>query len=163
MISTRSCNLSLAHSQMQSTIIHARGEPPVDCLGGWQAASCHIYPKDLVSSLFAWGMNHCYIHLSSLFRSFVWTINDHCWTVFYLSNPRLTQSLHGTMQPLTIVVAVVALIGFAILFILNALRAAHPWKNKTTEPPGPALIPWVCQSIKALRSILTISTDWQNS
>lgn len=50
------------------------------------------------------------------------------------------------MQPLTIAVAVVAAVGFALLTLLNALRAAHPWKNKTTEPPGPTLIPWVSEA-----------------
>jgi hypothetical protein len=47
------------------------------------------------------------------------------------------------MQPLTIVVAVVAFVGFALLSLFNALQSRAAWKNKATEPPGPALIPWV--------------------
>lgn len=47
------------------------------------------------------------------------------------------------MQTLTLVVAVVALIGFALLGLLNAARSTHAWKVKSTEPPGPTLIPWV--------------------
>ena len=47
------------------------------------------------------------------------------------------------MQPLTLVVAAVALVGFAILSLLNALQSRQAWKNKATEPPGPALIPWI--------------------
>lgn len=47
------------------------------------------------------------------------------------------------MQPLTIVVAVVALVGFTVLSLFNALQSRQAWKNKSTEPPGPALVPWV--------------------
>lgn len=47
------------------------------------------------------------------------------------------------MQPLTLVVAVVALVGFALLSLFNALQNRQAWKNKATEPPGPALVPWV--------------------
>lgn len=47
------------------------------------------------------------------------------------------------MQTLTLAVAVVALVGFGLLTLLNAARSTHAWKNKSTEPPGPTLIPWV--------------------
>ncbi|CAK4032488.1 hypothetical protein DOTSEDRAFT_67751 [Lecanosticta acicola] len=47
------------------------------------------------------------------------------------------------MQPLTIVVALVALVGFALLSLLNALRSTHAWKVRSTEPPGPELVPWI--------------------
>lgn len=47
------------------------------------------------------------------------------------------------MQPLTLTVAIVALVGFGILSLFNALQKKQAWKNKSTEPPGPALVPWV--------------------
>ena len=48
------------------------------------------------------------------------------------------------MQPLTFVVAVVAAVGFALLSAWNALERRQAWhKNKASEPPGPALVPWV--------------------
>lgn len=47
------------------------------------------------------------------------------------------------MQTLTIVAALVALVGFAFLSLLNAARSSHPWKTKASEPPGPALVPWI--------------------
>jgi hypothetical protein len=47
------------------------------------------------------------------------------------------------MQPLTLVVVVVALVGFVLVSLLNALQSRQAWKNKATEPPGPALVPWV--------------------
>ncbi|KAK4556887.1 hypothetical protein LTR86_005868 [Recurvomyces mirabilis] len=48
------------------------------------------------------------------------------------------------MQPLTFAVAVVALVGFGLLSIFNALQRRQAWhKNKSSEPPGPGLIPWV--------------------
>lgn len=47
------------------------------------------------------------------------------------------------MQPLTIVVAGVALTGFVLLSLFNKLQSRQAWKNKATEPPGPALVPWI--------------------
>lgn len=48
------------------------------------------------------------------------------------------------MQPLTLVVAAVALVGFGLLSLFNTLKSRQAWyKNKATEPPGPALVPWV--------------------
>ncbi|KAI6952208.1 hypothetical protein D0867_00203 [Hortaea werneckii] len=48
------------------------------------------------------------------------------------------------MQPLTIAVAAVALVGFGLLSLFNALQRKNAWhKNKASEPPGPALVPWV--------------------
>jgi hypothetical protein len=56
-----------------------------------------------------------------------------------------TTPLHLTiMQPLTLIVASVALVGFGILSLFNALQRRQAWhKNKSSEPPGPALVPWV--------------------
>jgi hypothetical protein len=47
------------------------------------------------------------------------------------------------MQPLTIVALGVALVGFALLSLINKIQSKQAWKNKSTEPPGPALVPWV--------------------
>ncbi|KAF2722512.1 cytochrome P450 [Polychaeton citri CBS 116435] len=47
------------------------------------------------------------------------------------------------MQPLTLAVAAVALVGFAILSLFNYLQSRQAWKDKTSEPPGPALVPWI--------------------
>lgn len=48
------------------------------------------------------------------------------------------------MQPLTLVAAVVALLGFGLLSLFNALQRRNAWnKNRASEPPGPALVPWV--------------------
>jgi len=47
------------------------------------------------------------------------------------------------MQPLTLVVLGVALTGFVLLSLFNKLQSRQAWKNKATEPPGPALIPWI--------------------
>lgn len=47
------------------------------------------------------------------------------------------------MQQLTLVVAAVAVVGFALLSLFNWLQSRQAWKNKATEPPGPALIPWI--------------------
>jgi hypothetical protein len=47
------------------------------------------------------------------------------------------------MQPLTIVALGVALVGFALLSLFNKIQSKQAWKNKSTEPPGPALVPWV--------------------
>jgi len=47
------------------------------------------------------------------------------------------------MQAFTIVVALVALVGFLLLGLLNAAKSTHAWKIKSTEPPGPALVPWI--------------------
>ncbi|KAK5695418.1 hypothetical protein LTR97_008925 [Elasticomyces elasticus] len=48
------------------------------------------------------------------------------------------------MQLITLVAASVALVGFGILSIFNALQRRQAWhKNKSSEPPGPALVPWV--------------------
>ena len=47
------------------------------------------------------------------------------------------------MQPLTLVAAGVAFAGFVLLSLFNALQSRQAWKNKATEPPGPALVPWV--------------------
>lgn len=47
------------------------------------------------------------------------------------------------MQLITAVAAGVALVGFALLSLFNWLNSKRIWKNKATEPPGPALVPWV--------------------
>lgn len=47
------------------------------------------------------------------------------------------------MQTLTALVAALALIGFAVLSLFHALQSRQAWKNKATEPPGPALVPWI--------------------
>jgi len=47
------------------------------------------------------------------------------------------------MQPLTLIVLALALVGFALLSLFNYVASRQAWKNKATEPPGPALIPWV--------------------
>jgi len=47
------------------------------------------------------------------------------------------------MQQFTLVAAAIALVGFALLSLFNFLQSRSSWKNKATEPPGPALIPWI--------------------
>jgi len=47
------------------------------------------------------------------------------------------------MQPLTVVALGVAVVGFALLSLFNKIQSKQAWKNKSTEPPGPALVPWV--------------------
>lgn len=47
------------------------------------------------------------------------------------------------MQPLTLVVVVLAVVGFGLLSLFNYVQSRQAWKNKATEPPGPALVPWV--------------------
>ncbi|KAK1001531.1 hypothetical protein LTR54_008428 [Friedmanniomyces endolithicus] len=48
------------------------------------------------------------------------------------------------MQPLTLIAASVALVGFGILSLYNTLLKRQAWhKNKSSEPPGPALVPWL--------------------
>lgn len=47
------------------------------------------------------------------------------------------------MQQFTLIVAAIALVGFALLSLFNFLQSRQAWKNKATEPPGPALIPWI--------------------
>ncbi|KAF2774451.1 cytochrome P450 [Teratosphaeria nubilosa] len=48
------------------------------------------------------------------------------------------------MHGLTLIVAVVATLGFGVLSLFNALQRRQAWyKNKSSEPPGPSLIPWV--------------------
>ena len=48
------------------------------------------------------------------------------------------------MHPVTLAVAVVALAGFGLLSFFNALQRRQAWyKNKSSEPPGPELVPWV--------------------
>jgi hypothetical protein len=54
-----------------------------------------------------------------------------------------TPTVSPTMQPLTIVALGVALVGFALLSLINKIQSKQAWKNKSTEPPGPALVPWV--------------------
>lgn len=55
----------------------------------------------------------------------------------------LTLYTIATMQPLTLAVAGIALVAFALISLYNRLQATSPWKNKATEPPGPWLVPWV--------------------
>nr|POE80818.1 cytochrome p450 monooxygenase psod [Quercus suber] len=47
------------------------------------------------------------------------------------------------MQTLTLVALVFAFIVFLVFTLIQRLQALSPWKNKATEPPGPALIPWI--------------------
>lgn len=47
------------------------------------------------------------------------------------------------MQPLTIVALGVALVGFTLLSLINKIKSKQAWSNKSTEPPGPALLPWI--------------------
>ena len=47
------------------------------------------------------------------------------------------------MQPLTIVALGVALVGFTLLSLFNKIQSKQAWRNKSTEPPGPTLVPWV--------------------
>nr|OQO27645.1 hypothetical protein B0A51_04413 [Rachicladosporium sp. CCFEE 5018] len=48
------------------------------------------------------------------------------------------------MQPLTLVALVVAFLGFALLTLFNSLKSLSAWRDhKSSEPPGPALVPWV--------------------
>lgn len=47
------------------------------------------------------------------------------------------------MQLLTAIAAAVFLLGLGVVSLIQTLKARSPWKNKATEPPGPALIPWV--------------------
>lgn len=48
------------------------------------------------------------------------------------------------MQQITLALAAVALIGFGLLSLFNSLQRRQAWhNNKSSEPPGPALVPWV--------------------
>lgn len=47
------------------------------------------------------------------------------------------------MQQLTLVAVVVALLGFALLSLYHAYERQKSWKDKSSEPPGPALVPWI--------------------
>lgn len=47
------------------------------------------------------------------------------------------------MQQLTLVLAAVAFVGFALLSLFNWMQSRSAWKNKATEPPGPALVPFI--------------------
>ena len=48
------------------------------------------------------------------------------------------------MQPLTLAFAAVALLGFGLLSLFSALQRRPKWyNNKSSEPPGPPLVPWV--------------------
>lgn len=47
------------------------------------------------------------------------------------------------MQQVTLAAAVIALLGFALLTIYHAIQNQKSWKNKATEPPGPALVPFI--------------------
>lgn len=47
------------------------------------------------------------------------------------------------MQPLTLVALSVAFAAFAVLSLYNWVQSRQVFKNKATEPPGPALIPWI--------------------
>jgi hypothetical protein len=48
------------------------------------------------------------------------------------------------MQQLTLIVAVIALVGAGVLSLFHALQRRQAWhNNKASEPPGPALVPWI--------------------
>lgn len=47
------------------------------------------------------------------------------------------------MQPLTLAVAAAALVGSSLLSLFNYLQTQRVWKDRATELPGPALVPWV--------------------
>lgn len=47
------------------------------------------------------------------------------------------------MQPLVAAIAAISAVGFLLASLFNALKSRQAWKNEATEPPGPALIPWI--------------------
>ena len=47
------------------------------------------------------------------------------------------------MQPTTTAIAALTLVCWAVISLYNAIRALQPWKEKSSEPPGPTLIPWI--------------------
>lgn len=47
------------------------------------------------------------------------------------------------MQPVTLAAVVLAALGFIALTLYNAIQNNKSWKNKATEPPGPALVPFI--------------------
>lgn len=47
------------------------------------------------------------------------------------------------MQLLTAALAVVVVLTLAVVSLFRLLKSLDAWKDKTSEPPGPALVPWI--------------------
>ena len=49
----------------------------------------------------------------------------------------------GKMHSTTIIIAGSAFVCWGLISLFNFVKLRQPWQDKSTEPPGPALVPWV--------------------